>query len=76
MEFVRGQRDDGSLFAAGLGPDDRRAPALQRQDGEWAGRQKMFLGAAFMIALVPDIDDDRRLAVVPAVQGDADPLAD
>ena len=36
----------------------------------------MLLGAAVMIALVRDIDDDGRLAVIPAVRGDAGAVAD
>ena len=45
--------------------------ALERQDRERAGGEKMLLGAAVMIAFVPDIDDDGGLAVIPAVRGDA-----
>src|SRR5579863_9954133 len=67
MEFVGRQSDDAFGFAAGLGPDDRRAPALERQDGERSGWQKVLLRPAFVIALVTDINDNRRLAIGPAV---------
>src|SRR6202046_5980365 len=36
----------------------------------------MLFRPALMIALVPDIDNDRRLAVIPAVGGDAGILPD
>ena len=35
----------------------------------------MFFGAAVMIALVPDRDDDAGLIVIPAMGGDAGTLA-
>ena len=71
-----GQRDDALGFAGRLRPDDRRAPAFERQDGERSGRQKVLLRPAFVIAFVTDIDHDGRLAVIPAVHGDAGALAD
>ena len=65
-----------SASRRGLGPYDRRAPALQRQDRKRPGRQEMLLGAAFVVALVVDVDDDGGLAVVPAMHGDAGAFAD
>ena len=59
-----------------FGPHDRRAVPFERQNGERPGRQKMLLGAAAMIAFMADSGHDRRLAVVPAVNGDAGALAD
>src|SRR5262249_27025662 len=43
---------------------------------ERPSREKMFLGAPVMIALVGDGGDDGGLAVAPAVAGDACALAD
>jgi len=58
-----------------LGPHQRGARPLQRQDRERTGGQKMLLGAALMIALMADRDDDAGLIVVPAVGGNAGALA-
>jgi hypothetical protein len=52
-------------------PDDGGAVAFQRQDGEGAGRQEMFLGAALMRALMGDGGDDAHLAVIPMHRLDA-----
>src|ERR1700691_2100734 len=72
---VRQRHDARSLFLR-LGPYDRGTPALERQNRERAGRQKMFFGTALVIALMRDIDDDGRLIVAPAVGGDAGATAD
>ena len=69
------QRDDALRLVVLLGPHDRRAPSLQRQDRERAGGQKMLLGAAAMIALMGDGGDDRGLIVGPAERLDAGALA-
>ena len=62
-EIVR--RDQPLRLPRRLGPDERGAVALERQDGERAGRQEMLFRAPFMRALVGDRRDDARLAVVP-----------
>ena len=76
MEGVIRQGDDTLRILRRLGPHDRRPPPFERQDRERPRRQKMLFRAALMIALVPDIDNDRRLAVIPAVGGDAGVLPD
>jgi hypothetical protein len=76
MKSVIRQRHDAFCLVGRLGPHDRGAVALQRQDRERAGGQKMLLGAAAMIALVADGGDDRRLIVSPAVCRNAGALAD
>ena len=76
VEFIVGQRDDALGLVRAFGPHDRGAVARQRQDRERPGGQEMLLGAAFVIALVRDRADDGRLAVIPAVRGDAGLLAD
>ena len=58
-----------------LGPHQRRALARQRQDRERTRGQKMLFGAAVMIALMADGDDDAGLIVLPAMGGDAGALA-
>ena len=58
-----------------LGPDDRRAVAGQRQDGERPGRQEMLLGAAIVRPLMRDRADDAGLAVLPADGLDAGHVA-
>ncbi len=76
MKGIVRQRHDALGLLRALGPYDRGAAALERQDGERPGREKMLLGAAAMVALMRDIGHDRRLAVIPAVRGDARRLAD
>ena len=71
VKFGVRQRDDALGFGRRFGPDDRRAPAFERQDRERTGGEKVLFGAALMIALMRDIDDDGRLAIVPTVGGDA-----
>ena len=76
MEGVSGQRDDALRLAGCLSPDNRRALTLERQDGERSRRQKVLLRPAVVIAFVIDIDDDRRLTILPAMHGYAGALAD
>src|SRR5205807_4558996 len=81
MEAGVGERDDALGLARAFGPYDRGAVAhsrvaFQRQDRERAGRQKMLLGAAAVLALVRDGGDDARLRIAPAVARDAGALAD
>ena len=71
VESVVRQRDDALGLALFLGPHDRRALALQRQDRERPRRQEMLLGAAVMIALMRHGGDDAGLIVVPADAADA-----
>ena len=71
VKFLFAQSDDARGLGALLGPHQRRAVAGQRQDRKGPGGEKMFLGAAVMIALVADGDDDAGLVVVPAMGGDA-----
>src|SRR5262249_56119863 len=76
MKSRVGQRVDARRLLRLLGPHDRRAVApsgiaCERQDRERPSREKMFLGAPVMIALVGDGGDDGGLAVAPAVAGDA-----
>ena len=47
----------------------------QRQDRKRTGGQKMFFGAAVMVALMADGDHDAGLIVIPAMGGDAGALA-
>src|SRR6266702_6123026 len=70
VEFVLAQRRDPGRFLAILGPHQRRAVALQRQDRKRPRGQKMFFGAAVMLALMTDGDDDAGLVVIPAMGGD------
>ena len=44
--------DEGVCIGRRLGPDNRRAPARQRQRGEGSGRQEMLPCRAVMVALV------------------------
>src|SRR5271155_485651 len=76
VEGVAWERDNTFGLGRRLGPDDRRAPAGKRQDRERARRQKMLLGAAMVLALMRDIDDNGRLSVSPAMRGDAGSGAD
>ena len=75
VKFIFAERRDARGFSAVLGPHQRRTLSGQRQDRERPGRQKMFFGAAVMIALMADGDDDAGLIVVPAMGGDAGALA-
>src|SRR4051812_16275960 len=75
MKFVLVQCDDARGLRAILGPHQRRPRALQRQDRERPSGQKMLLGAAAMIALMADGDDNAGLVVVPAMGGDPCALA-
>ena len=59
-------RDTRGLGAV-LGPHQRRAFPCQRQDRERSRGQKMFFGAAVMIALMADGHDDAGLIIVPAM---------
>jgi len=58
-------------LGAFLGPDQRGTFAGQRQNRKRACGQKMFFGAAVVIALVADGDDDTGLIVVPAMGGNS-----
>src|SRR4029077_19427709 len=69
VEVVFAERNDARGFLAVFGPDQRRALSSQRQDRERARGQKMFLGAAVMIALMADGNDDAGLIVLPALGG-------
>jgi hypothetical protein len=75
VKFVLAQCDDAHGLGAIFSPHQRRARAFQGQDRERTRGQKMFFGAAAMIALVPDGDDDTGLIVIPAMGGDACVLA-
>ena len=75
VKFILAERDDARRLGALLGPYQRGALSGQRQDRERAGGQEMLFGAAVMIALVADGDDDAGLIVVPAMGGDAGALA-
>ena len=75
VKFVVAQGDDARGFLAVLGPYQRGAFARQRQDRERTCGQKMLFGAALMIALVADGDDDAGLIVIPAMGGDPCALA-
>ena len=70
VKFVFAERGDARGLGAVLGPHQRRALSGQRQDRERARGQKMFFGAATMIALMADGDDDAGLIIVPAMGGD------
>src|SRR5471032_555551 len=61
MEFIVAQSDDTRGLGPLLGPYQRRAFSRQRQDRERACGQKMFFGAAAMIALMADGDDNAGL---------------
>src|SRR5262249_56848055 len=76
MEIGIRQREDALSLGRRLGPHDRGAPALERQNGERTGRQEMFLGAATVIALMLDRRHDARLRIVPPAGGDAGAPAD
>ena len=75
VKFVFAQCDDARGLGALLGPYQRRALSGQRQDRERSGGQKMLFGAAVMIALMADGDDDAGLIIVPAMGGDPGTLA-
>ena len=75
VEFVFAQSRDTRGLGALFGPYQRRAFSGQRQDRERAGGQKMFFGAAAMIALMADGDDNAGLIIVPAMGRDAGALA-
>src|SRR5579859_968191 len=64
------ERDDARSFTALLGPDQGGALSRQRQDRERARRQEVLFGAALMIALVADGNDDAGLIVLPAMGRD------
>ena len=76
VEFVVGQGNDAVGFIGRFGPDDRRAPALQRQDRKRSGGQEMLFGAPVVIALVRNRGHDAGLIVVPAETLDAGAFAD
>ncbi len=75
VEFIFAQGDNARGLAAGFGPHQRRALPFQRQDREWTCGEEMFLGAALMIALVADGDDNAGLIVIPAMGSDPGALA-
>ena len=50
VERLVRQSNDALGVGLGFGPDDRGAPAFERQNGERAGRQKMLDGATFVIS--------------------------
>ncbi len=75
MEFLVAERNDARGLGPTLGPHQRRALAGERQDRERARGQKMFFGAALVIALVTDGDDDAGLVILPTMGGDARTLA-
>ena len=75
MKFVFRKRDDARGFRTRLGPHQRRALAFQRQNRKRACGQKVFFGAALVIALMADGDDDAGLIVLPAMGRDPCPLA-
>src|SRR5262249_20913261 len=52
MKQIIGQRDDAFRLARLLGPNNRRAAAVERQDREGTGGEEMFLGTAAMVALM------------------------
>ena len=65
------ERLEGDLLAA----SEERGRPRERQDREWAGRQKMLLGAALVIALVCRVEHDRRLIIGPAAGRDTGVVA-
>ena len=69
------ERGDARGLGAILGPHQRRTFAGERQDRERTRREKMLFGAAVMIPLMSDGDDDAGLIVVPAMGGDTGALA-
>jgi hypothetical protein len=75
VEFGFAERGDACGLGAILGPHQRRAFAGQRQDRERTRGEKMLFGAAVMIPLMADGDDDAGLIVVPAMGGDPGALA-
>src|SRR5262245_41059831 len=75
VELLVAERDDARSLGPALGPDQRRALSGERQDREGTRGQKVLLGAALVIALVPDGDDDAGLVILPAMGGDAGALA-
>ena len=75
MKFIFIQGDDAGGFGSLLGPYQRGAFAGQWQDRERSGGQEVLLGAALVIALMADCNDDAGLIVVPAVGDDAGSLA-
>src|SRR6201995_887834 len=58
VEFILAKRDDARRLGALLGPYQRRALSGQRQDRERPGGKEMFFGAAVMVALMTDGDDN------------------
>src|SRR4029078_12107842 len=52
MEAIVGQRDDAFGLALFLGPYDRRALALQRQDRARPGREEMVLRGGAVVTVV------------------------
>ena len=70
MEFIRRQRHDARGIGARLGPYQRRAFSRQRQDRKRTRGQEVLLGAAVVIALMADGDDDAGLVVFPAMGRD------
>src|SRR5258708_12240080 len=75
VEFFIAQSDDARRFSAFLSPYQRRALSAQRKNGKRSGGEKMFFGAAVMVAPVADGDDDTGFIVFPAMGGDPGPLA-
>ncbi len=75
MELLVAQRDDARGLAAALGPHQRGSFAGERQDREGTRGQEVLLGAAVVIALMADGDDDAGLIVLPAMGDDAGALA-
>src|SRR6185369_2359592 len=67
VELLVAQRDDARGFAAALGPHQRGSFAGERQNREGTRRQEVLLGAAVVIALMADGDDDAGLIVLPAM---------
>src|SRR4029078_1131150 len=76
VKLAVGQRNNALCFAGSLGPDDRAAPARERQDRKRPRGQEMLLGTAIVRALMRNRRDDCGLVVVPSVCGDTGPLAD
>ena len=68
-QIVRSNQPVGILCP--LGPDERRAIALEGQDRKRTGRQKMLFGNAVMRALMFDGGHDAGLAILPGDRLDA-----
>ena len=58
VKFLVAERRDTRSFRTPFGPDQRRAFSRQRQDRKRPRGQEMLFGAALMVALVADGDDD------------------